>query len=873
MESLSGNRLLQFLFLLLWLPAVTSGQTAAPANTDTTVQKVKPLRESKSLEGPVHYEAGRILHRMDSKTTLLTGNARVAYQSMKLRAARITVDWDRRTLLAEGMPDSVWVKTESGDSVKALRLTGFPEFEESGDVMRGEVMTYDFESRRGRVLRGRTNFEDGFYHGEALKMMNAKNINVSGGSFTTCDRDTAPHFRFWSKQMKILVNDKVIARPVVLYAGRIPVMALPFALFPIKKGRHSGFLIPRYGESTLEGRYLRRIGYYWAPNEYLDVSPTFDFFEKSGFLFGADLNYQVRYKLSGSVSGSWTRKDFEASGTTERRWDLSMRHRQQISQSTELNVSGNLVSSGTFYKEMSLSRERRLQQEIRSNATLTQRLGGKWSLAVNLNQTKNLSTQNVTESLPQITLRSGQSSLFPVSKDGKRRGESAWYNQIYWSYSSTGLSRRIKRKSGNEEGVFTDRRRSGWDHTLRLSSAQKLLGWINWNPSLNYRETWYDRSFTIDGFDANGKAVSSAEAGFHSRRIFDASANFGTKVTGIFYPKLFKSVSIRHVAQPSVGLSYQPDFSDAQYGYFQNVTDSTGTIKSYDRFENTDWFGSSLFSGTPREGRKGLTYGLQNLFQMKVGEGDKARKLDLFNADFSGAYNWKAKEYKFSDLSAVFRASPGSALNMSLSSRYTFYRNDETGNRVSELYMDGIDWRDWKSVFGSRWLRRTNLSADIGFRFSGKAGSGAAAADSSSPFGGDGSGWQPRSAPNSRLDDEPGGPMDMAIPWSLNASLAYSDNRSNPVKPDRTFWIRNSVDFNLTRNWKVSYSNQVDVELKKAVSQDISLYRDLHCWEAQILWTPTGYNKRLYFRVNIKSPMLKELKIEKGTGSRGLYGY
>jgi hypothetical protein len=257
-----------------------------------------------------------------------------------------------------------------------------------------------------------------------------------------------------------------------------------------------------------------------------------------------------------------------------------------------------------------------------------------------------------------------------------------------------------------------------------------------------------------------------------------------------------------------------------------------------------------------------------------VGEGEKARKLDLFNADFSGSYNWKAKEYKFSDLAATFRASPASAVNMSLASRYTFYRNDASGTKVNELLVDRIDWRDWKSAFGSRWLRCTSLSADLGFRFSGKAGSGGAAADTSDRLSGGSTGWEDRSSmPGGRLDDEPGGAVDMRIPWDFNASLSYNENRFDPRDPSRTFWIRSSLDFNLTRNWKVSYSNQVDVELKKAVSQDISLYRDLHCWEAQVLWTPTGYNKRLYFRINIKSPMLKELKIEKGTGSRGLYGY
>jgi hypothetical protein len=70
----------------------------------------------------------------------------------------------------------------------------------------------------------------------------------------------------------------------------------------------------------------------------------------------------------------------------------------------------------------------------------------------------------------------------------------------------------------------------------------------------------------------------------------------------------------------------------------------------------------------------------------------------------------------------------------------------------------------------------------------------------------------------------------------------------------------------------VSYQAQWDLAQKKAVSQDFVFYRDLHCWETQIVWTPTGIYKRFYFRINIKSAMLKDIKIEKGTGGGGLYG-
>jgi hypothetical protein len=870
------NRKNHFTISLLFTVSFSAsllGQDTVPSPADTTEQTSKPLRR-RNLEGPVLYEAQDILNLMDDKKTILTGKAKVEYQDMSLTAAKITVDWNSREMLAEAAPDSVWTRNEEGDSVKVLGLTGLPEFIQADDVMKGEVMTFNFKTKRGRVLRGRTKFEDGFYHGDSLKMMNSKIMNVADGRFTTCDRDSSPHYHFWSKKMKILVNDKVIAKPIVLFAGHIPVLALPFGLFPVKKGRHSGFLIPRYGESSLEGRYLRGIGYYWAPSDYWDIKPTLDFFEKSGFLFGADVNYNVRYKMSGRVYGSWTRKNFSIENQKERRWDLNIQHRQQLSpRGDQLMISANLVSSSNFYQQLSPSREYRLQQQLRSDATLTKRLGGSWSVTANINQTKSLRTPEITESLPRISIRGGQAPIFPKPKaKGGGRVETHWYNQIYLNYSSEILSKRSVRLSNAVNNLYSESKGKGWDHSMRFSSSQKMFSRLNLNPSVSYRETWYDRRKVYALDPSTNKAMAFTQNGFFARRTYDVSASFSTKVYGTFYPFFLKNTILRHEARPSLGLSYQPDFGDKRFGYFQSIEDTTGKITLYDRFDNL------LFSGTPREGRKGLNVGLSNLFQMKIGEGETAKKIDLFNYDLSTAYNWKAKEYKFSDLTSTFRANPSQGMDVSWSARYTFYQTNAGGTRINKLLLDRIDWGSWKSVFGSRWVRLTYFNADVSFRLAGKAGAGgesASGAPGETPFDETTGLESLRSVPGDRFDPYAGtgSRSDFNIPWNLSGSLSYSEDRSNPIIPRKTFWIRSSLDFNLTRNWKVSYQTQLDLKLKKAVSQDISLYRNLHCWEAQILWTPTGYNKRLYFRINIKSPMLKELKYEKGTGSRGLYGY
>ena len=105
--------------------------------------------------------------------------------------------------------------------------------------------------------------------------------------------------------------------------------------------------------------------------------------------------------------------------------------------------------------------------------------------------------------------------------------------------------------------------------------------------------------------------------------------------------------------------------------------------------------------------------------------------------------------------------------------------------------------------------------------------------------------------------------------WSTSLNLSYSLNKSNPLNPRETFWINTNTDIQVTPNWKVKYSARFDVLEKELVSQRFSVYRDLHCWELSLNWTPSGFGQGVYLKINVKSPTLRDLKIEQKSG---LYG-
>ena len=121
------------------------------AQTGSMAISQKPDSTVSDIEGPIRYRAREIDNLIEDKITVLRGKAHIEYQNMSITAEKITVDWNTREMVAEGMPDMVWIKNENGDSVQTEQMIGQPEFTEDGDVMVGERMKYNMKTYSKRL--------------------------------------------------------------------------------------------------------------------------------------------------------------------------------------------------------------------------------------------------------------------------------------------------------------------------------------------------------------------------------------------------------------------------------------------------------------------------------------------------------------------------------------------------------------------------------------------------------------------------------------------------------------------------------------------------------------------------------------------------
>lgn len=829
-------------------------------NRDSTAaETIKPV--SVGLDSPVVYSARAFDSDENQRMIRLIGDATVRYKNFIIKAGEITVFWDKHMMIAEALQDTMnGTNATTGDSLQVGRV-GRPVFSDGHEEMVGDRMEFNFKSEKGRIIRGRTKFQDGYYHGRAVKRIDEKVFFVSNGIYSTCDLEE-PHYNFGGKKMKVILDERVIAKPVVFSIGKIPLAIFPFAMFSLREdGRQSGIILPQYGTSPTEGRFLQNLGFYWAASEFYDARFTLDFFERTGILFRTHWNYAMRYKFSGAIGGSFTRKNFP-NGRRERRWDLNIRHSQTIDSNTHFSVNARFVSNNTFFKEFSTDRDERLNRQLQSNATFSKRWGeGKNSITINLRQAKDLDTGSESLTLPQIRFTRNRSALFPFKEDKRNpQKEQRWFNHIQYDYK--GFFESTGRKASSEVSGLDLKRRATHDVTINFTNPKKLFGWLSLGQNLRYDEDWFDRtqSFTQD---TTGRVTPSEEKGFAARRLFSYTASMNTNVYGTFNLNVGPVKGLRHRMSPSLSFTYRPDYTSSFWGYFIAVTDSAGNpVLDEDGEEKK----RDRFGGTPAFEQNSMGFSLRNLFQMKLGSGNNEKKINLFNLDFSSGYNFAIDSLKFQDLRTTFRATPRKNVSISWNITHSFYKYDTDANRVVNTFL-----LSERGLFNS--LRLTRFNFDLRWSLGGRKTRSTSTQLSQAGTSGLASRFSQSPPAQSQTPEAESRSFSLSdMPWSASVSFRYSLNKFNPNNTTkRAFLELSNVQMQLTKNWRIRYRMRWDIQNGDIADQSISLFRDLHCWEAQFNWNPTGISKGFYFRIGIKASHLRDIKLEQRGGTTSIF--
>jgi LPS-assembly protein len=201
-----------------------------------------------------------------------------------------TVDYDRQTntIVARGGVSITRPGTLlRADEVLVNRSTY--EGEASGNVVletddttvRGEHLELDLDDETGWVEEGEIDLRTTGYIvlGDRIEKGYGQQYSVDNSVITTCRCGglDPPSWSIASRKLDVDVLGNGRARHITFRVRDRPILYFPYGIFPVNRTRHSGFLLPRVGQSfgTNSTGFLYEQPYYWAINKSSDTTMAF----------------------------------------------------------------------------------------------------------------------------------------------------------------------------------------------------------------------------------------------------------------------------------------------------------------------------------------------------------------------------------------------------------------------------------------------------------------------------------------------------------------------------------------------------------------------------------------------------------------------
>jgi hypothetical protein len=727
-----------------------------------------------------------------------------------------------------------------------------PVFRESGnEPINGKELEYNFKTQRGKVSRGRTSMPPGYYEGETIKKLGSKTLLVKDGYFTSCDSIENPHFYYKSYQMRIITGKRGMAKPIIMYIADVPILAIPFGVFPMERGRRSGIIIPKFSNSSYGGNSLRDFGYYWAASDYWDATLLLNFFERTGVTYEGEVRYNKRYKLNGNVNAKYAPKDV-TTGERIERWSVDFVHNQTLNETTSFNARGSFVSDGQFLQDYSHNQSDRLNQVLTADATFSKRWpSSKNSFNASFSRTENLQSGNIDYTLPRLSFNHTQTNL--VNFDAKKTVKRKWYHDLTYAYNSNFLSRGKKEVIDLDtvQNVIRDQT-YGWQHRGALAFNSKIFKYFKYNQNIQLEELWVPRYLEYTFVDSLNTTVADTVNDFRARHTFNMNLGASTSIYGLFEIPLLPVRVIRHKMDPNISFSFSPDFTESYFGYVQTFKDTLGREIKRDRFTGNPYGGTSS-----AESRR-MNISVNNLFQGKIIRDGEEKKIDLFNLNFNTAHNFLADSVNWSDLRSNMRASATKDLDFSLSTTHSFYKPNSSGSRNSDEFV----WND-----GFAWPRLINLQLNARFHIAPPPPE-----------------QKEEIAPDTTLEADSlefvdnttdaitEGLKQFKLPWDITTNFTYNVNKANINNTTTRFDMNIAARLEITRNWRVQYSASINLKDKILNYQSFNIYRDLHCWEMSFSWGPNPQGYSFFtFEIHVKEPALRDIKMTKSSGGNRVF--
>ena len=615
------------------------------------------------------------------KKITLYNNARLEYGDMEITSGKIVIDYEKNEIYAGRIKDTSGVLSQS------------PVFKEGNDIIEPDSIRFNLDTKKALIFNSKTEQSGMNIISQKTKKENDSVYFMDRAKFTTSVDLDNPEYYFLLRNAKVVPGKKIITGLTNMFIADVPTpIGLPFGYFPLTKKRTSGVIFPSFGEQNDRGYFLQNGGYYLAISDNIDLALLGDYYTNGSYGFRMENNYAYRYKFRGNLSFRYENliksergfPDYSKSSIYNLRWS----HNQDAKSNPNSRFSASVNLGSSTYYQTSINQINTgafLNNTLSSSVSYSKTFVGEPQVNMSLTatHTQNTNTQTINMTLP--TFQGSVSRVFPFApKNGTKKGI---IQNINLQYNVRGENRIQTTDSLFFKNEMFESAKSGFQHSIPISTNFKLFKYLSFSTSANYKENWTFNTISKSFDNETSEVLTQEIKGFDSFRTYNFSSSLGTTVYGMYdFGKEKKVQAIRHVMRPSVSYSINPAFNDYYETYeVVNADGLTSTELEYTRFEG------SIFGSPNNNFSSSIGLSVSNNLEAKVTDSDSTnteskKVVILNNLNFSTSYNMASDSLNWSPV----RLSGGTQLfdnKMSVNFGATLdpYALDENNNKINEF--------------------------------------------------------------------------------------------------------------------------------------------------------------------------------------------
>ncbi|MEO7923119.1 MAG: putative LPS assembly protein LptD [Chitinophagaceae bacterium] len=824
---------------------------------DSALMKAKvdtfSFRISKdTLDAPLKYEAeDSAVVLIQEKKILLYGKTKIEYKDITLTAPQVEVDQQTQVVTAVNRKDSTGAVIETA------------HFKSGDNEFTSDTIRYNFKTQVGLTMNTYTQQGEFLVIGKYAKKVNESTTFVKEARFTTCLLDD-PHFAIKTNKMKVISQKLAISGPAHLEFEEVPVpIYLPFGFYPLSQGRHSGLLPPRFTANEQYGLGLEGLGYYKVISNYWDVKLYGNIYSYGGWSANLNPTYRKRYRYNGvfNLSMQSTKLNFKGDPDylQNKSYFVTWSHTADSRARPGTSFSASVNAGSTKFNQLVPNNNQiNFQNQLGSSIAYAKSWAGKpYNLTITANHNQNNLTRLINLSLPDVGF--SVSTLYPLErKEGV--GATKWYEKLGVGYNGNFRNQVSFYDTAFQFKRLIDTLQWGATHNFPLSVSLPpiLNGAVIVSPTVSYSQTWIAQKFRRSWDPLAKKVDTVVNKGFYTDHQALFSLGLNTAIYGTYQFRKSRVIAIRHVIRPSLNINYKPDLSKGHF--YSTQIDTTGYIAHFSEFEG------ALYGGFGEGRTGGLSFAVDNNLEMKrrskKDSGDNAVKVIKLIDGFgiSSGYNFLRDSLKLDLFNLYFRTTLFEKISITANTVLNPYQFDSLGRDIDKLI--------WKKGKIGR-LTYGSVSISTNFRSKPK--------DPKKEE-------QRKKEVERRLNDpsliadqrqlmdymqqNPAEFVDFNVPWQVN--IGFSLTFSNLLQPDLKSYKKEfnsnlnfSGSFSLTPKWNFSANGFFDFDTRQLQSFQMSINREMHCWQMSINVTPVGIYRSFSFSVSPKSTVLQDLKINR----------